>query len=246
MTFCKFFNNKNVVNFLYKYEKYYKANKNAFLVGKNYTCNNVDTIKLYCEIKNSDINLLYNFFNSNELIDKLLPYWNNTRESSLCVGIKYFIEKKVFVNYFHIKFNLDKELDDFKKPKNLFVPKNNLRGASVEFINNKCFLKKYYYYNTQLEKLILCKKYNLKSVPDHFEYTESKDSNKVIFVYDNKSHLSTSKELLKKQNKFIENDIKDIFYKINKLPSFYGSYIGSDITSVYWSLTDNSNLYKEL
>ena len=236
--FANFLNNGEVKEFYSKFNLINANKNNAVLISKNYTKDNIISTKLYCEIKDNNINIFKMFFNDISLISKLLPHWNSNRESSLCAGIKYDNKIQKFIPYFHIKFNYNSAIDiDIYKPTKYILPTSSLRGISIEFYNIP-ILKKYFYYESELEKKFLSNKFNLKEIPNHFEYTESNNVNKIIFVYDRKNNIFTTRDIIKKANKNIILDVKSTFKSFKVLPCFYGEYISDNITAVYWSLSN--------
>jgi len=244
MNFKSFLLSNQVSTFFNKYKNIIGNNNTlAVLISKNYKNKSTISTKIYCELRDNNVDIYKNFFTDTLLIEQLLPFWNKDRESSLCVGLKYIESEKIYVPYFHIKFNYNKIINlNIYKPEKSILPENNLRGISIEFYKTPV-IKKYFYYNSILEKEFFSKKFKLHQLPSHFEYTEYNNLNKMIFVYENNTNIKTTTNILKLKNKKINSDIKSTYKLYKVLPCFYGKYISDDVTSVYWSLTKKKLLF---
>lgn len=254
--FNKFYNNKNIIKFIYNINRIDRGNKNingnngklSSLISFNFLKNKISTFKIYCEV--------FRTFSPNEILTFLPTYidflyyfdfWDNNLHSSLCFGIK--LDRKLNpIYYFHIKFGRNSNsLDEFKVL-SIFNEINynyhNL-GISYEYKSINKFVKKFYvYFFKKNEIIFLLKKFNISEDPyniDHIEYTElSNGENKIIVVYklnNFKTPVYVKNQLYKKFS-ILERVIDFFLDEFGILPTYFGKYKNTT-TSVYWSLTDN-------
>lgn len=254
--FKQFYNNKNIVKFIYNINKLDRGKKNinnefnklSSLISFNFYKKKIYSFKIYCEVFRQFFpNEILKFLPTDKDFNYYLNFWDNSIHSSLCFGIK--LDRKYNpINYFHIKFGkYSSELNEFKKL-NIFKEityKNHKLGISYEYRSINNFVKKYYvYFYNKLEIMYLLKKYSLEedvSIIDHIEYTEFNNNDKIIVVYklDNfKTPYLTKKQLYKSGNKIIKNCIDFFNNEFGILPVYFGKYKNHTL-GLYWSLTNN-------
>jgi hypothetical protein len=157
--------------------------------------------------------------------------------TSLANGIKIKSDNTV-INYVHFKFARNIIL----KPKSYkfkFIGTENCRfGASIEDSKNDLLFKRYFYYYTDNDKLLVKKLFNLNvDIKDifHFEVYEKNKTVKVNIIYDfykeNISFLEENNLLSFKESVLTFNS----FFK--KTPKYYGLDKNKNL-SFYYSFTD--------
>ena len=187
---------------------------------------------------------------------KYLKFWDDSKPSSLCFGIK--IDKNLVpTNYTYLKLKFEGEIVDQFKTNDLGLNyTSDFVGIAYEYKNGKTVEKKYWYYDDvdNIQKIIT--RFNLQSeVLDHpiyhIEYTEfASGESKIIIVYDyyNSIHANSSflDDLI--HSSFSDTTKNLVWFMKNEFclePRYFGVY-DKNITSLYWSLTgkelDNPHL----
>lgn len=254
--FKQFYNNKNIIKFIYNINKIDRGkkiinnefNKLSSLISFNFHKKKIHSFKIYCEIFRQFLpEEILKFLPTNNDFDYYFNFWDDSIHSSLCFGIK--LDRKYNPkNYFHIKFG--KHSSKLKEFKDLNIFKeikyqNHKLGISYEYMSKTNFVKKYYvYFYDKLEIEYLLCKYSLNedaSRIDHVEYTEFNGSDKIIVVYELnnfKTPCFVKNQLYSNSSKIIKNCIDFINNEFGILPVYFGRYKDNTI-GLYWSLTNN-------
>jgi len=259
----KFYNNDSTQNFINNINNLNRGQKKdplSTLISFNFYKETVHTFKLYAELfKSFSEDEILKFLPETTQFEKYFPYWNNTRNSSLCFGIKLNNDLEP-IYYTHIKFDPNKRIFDkfskFKNPKMLDITYNYEEvetGISFEYYKQTCTEKRYWYFYDDENKNKICKKFDMSNeYINHIEYTEYDDNtSKIIMVYDypqdwGGTNIGTPTnyvyEQLKKHNHELIDNCVDFFKnEFDILPKYFGSYNNSEIISIYWSLTKKWN-----
>lgn len=199
----------------------------------------INLVKLYFEFKHiPSPDVISQFLVRDVEFNSHIKNWDPTIESSLCLGVKKTLPHNRIIDYFHIKHKPGSV--SYKPVHNKLLFTSKKTGVSCEYVDGSITEKKYFYFDTPVEKLYISNKFNLDPCVSHYEYTEFKDTFKIINVYEGQDDKVSG--ILRNMNIHILNSIMDDFeHAYSKKPCFYGGYENGAI-SVYWSFTATPSL----